>query len=156
MVKNKTVKKTVKTKKEVTIGGYTHTSVKKQSASNALNDLVCNYANSKGAFAFRVNSTGTYRPESTKQKEHQFEGNMSFLSGKTTKTTKGKWTTSKSKQGTSDVLICYKGLFIAVETKIKDKQLPSQKDFEQSVNASGGQYWIVRSIEEFVKRFDEV
>jgi len=53
--------------------------------------------------------------------------------------------------GVPDLLICYSGLFIAVELKSKTgKVKPEQRDMMSAIRKSGGRTFVSRSLEEFI------
>lgn len=55
--------------------------------------------------------------------------------------------------GCSDITGCYKKKFIAVECKIgKNIQSNFQKEFETKVINNGGEYWLIYSLDEFIKK----
>ena len=54
--------------------------------------------------------------------------------------------------GTCDITGCQNGKFVAVECKVgKNTQTPSQVEFQRKVEKAGGEYWLVYSIDEFIK-----
>ena len=54
------------------------------------------------------------------------------------------------KKGTPDIVLCHKGCWIGVEIKAeKGKQNKHQIQAEQAIRSAGGQYFVIRSIEEF-------
>jgi hypothetical protein len=62
---------------------------------------------------------------------------------------------SSGTKGTSDIKAVIKGKFIAIEIKYgKDRQSEAQKDYQTKVEASGGEYWIVRTFDEFMELYE--
>jgi hypothetical protein len=62
---------------------------------------------------------------------------------------------SSGTKGTSDIKAIINGKFIAIEIKYgKDRQSDVQKDYQRKVEASGGEYWIVRDFEQFMELYD--
>ena len=57
--------------------------------------------------------------------------------------------------GISDITIFVPdGKYICAEIKTpKGKQSDSQKKFEKQIKKLGGQYWLIRSVDEFITRF---
>lgn len=54
-----------------------------------------------------------------------------------------------SKPGAPDIIVCYKGRWIGLEIKNeRGRQSPEQKQAEQDIVWAGGEYWVVRSLEE--------
>jgi hypothetical protein len=73
--------------------------------------------------------------------------------------TVGRYQKSGARVGVADVLACMRpsGSFLAIEIKnelTKDKQSPDQKAFAEEITKAGGDYWIVTSYAEFVKRYE--
>lgn len=53
--------------------------------------------------------------------------------------------------GSPDIIAVYNGKFIGVECKDRyGKQSPAQKEFEAKVKKAGGEYWLIRSIDELI------
>ena len=90
-----------------------------------IQSAICEYLAHKGEFFWRQNSGGMYR-----------EGR--FFSTP-------KW----GKNGVPDILIVKDGWFIGLEVKTpKGRQNEAQKLFEKEVKEAGGEYHVVRSIED--------
>lgn len=54
-----------------------------------------------------------------------------------------------NKPGMPDIIVCYKGKWIGLEIKNeKGKQSDFQKEAEIQIKKAGGEYYIVRSVEE--------
>ena len=67
------------------------------------------------------------------------------------KTEKGKYFKS-GKPGCPDVIVCYKGRFIGLEIKTsKGKQSQIQKITESLIKECGGEYYIVKSLDDVLK-----
>ena len=59
-------------------------------------------------------------------------------------------------KGTPDILACYQGLFIAVETKVgKNRMSPAQKIIRQRILTAGGIHIVPYSLEQFISEFKE-
>ena len=56
-------------------------------------------------------------------------------------------------KGSADISATIKGFSIKIEVKIKDQQSENQKKYQESIERAGGQYWLVRSFDEFYKRY---
>ena len=55
------------------------------------------------------------------------------------------------KKGCPDIIICLKGKFIGIEVKNeKGKQSEYQKQAEDEIKQAGGEYYIVRRLEELI------
>ena len=48
-----------------------------------------------------------------------------------------------------------RGTSVKIEVKMKDRQSEYQKEYERSILRSGGEYWLVRSFDEFYDRYQE-
>jgi len=106
--------------------------MKTQSPTNSLTESIIKYLTFKGAFALRINTSG-----------------IPIMKGKTVIS----WRKSKSK-GSADIRAIYKGLSIDIEIKKgNDKLNPDQEYFKERVLQSGGQYWEIRTFEEFEDYF---
>lgn len=56
-------------------------------------------------------------------------------------------------KGSADISATVKGFSIKIEVKINDKQSDNQKKYQESIERSGGQYWLVRSFDQFYERY---
>ena len=56
-------------------------------------------------------------------------------------------------KGSADISATIKGFSIKIEVKIKDQQSENQKKYQESIERAGGQYWLVRTFDEFYKRY---
>ena len=61
-----------------------------------------------------------------------------------------KWIKSNMQPGTADISTTIKGRSVKIEVKIKDRQSPAQKKYQESIERSGGIYIIVRNFDEFI------
>ena len=60
---------------------------------------------------------------------------------------------SGATKGVTDTLIIYKGKTLNIEIKInKDKQSKEQKDIQLSIEKAGGNYWIIKTFDEFINK----
>lgn len=98
---------------------------------------IINFLNSKGHFAFRVNTTGIYDP-------------MNRIFRKPMKESKG----------CPDVLACIQwhgsGLFVGFEIKnelTNDRMREDQKEFHKKVIGANGEAYIIHSFDEFLKLY---
>ncbi len=61
-----------------------------------------------------------------------------------------KWIPGTGTRGTADISAIYLGKSVKIEVKIdRDRQSAAQKEYQQSIEASGGIYLIARSFNEF-------
>ena len=55
-----------------------------------------------------------------------------------------------NERGIPDIIVCYKGMFIAIEIKDgKDRLSPIQKEQLKRIEAAGGKAWAIYNIMEF-------
>lgn len=95
--------------------------------TNRLTNEVIHYLELKGYFCSRIQSQGQYHP------------------------TRGRWIKSKVKRGIGDIIACVDGKFLMIEIKYgKDRQSPYQKAIEKEVQKSGGDYLIVKNINDLL------
>jgi hypothetical protein len=45
---------------------------------------------------------------------------------------------------------------VKIEVKMKDRQSPDQKQYQQAVEQAGGQYWLVRSFAQFLEYYNNM
>jgi Holliday junction resolvase-like predicted endonuclease len=75
----------------------------------------------------------------------------------------GVWDASKgihrkgnTQKGLPDIIACLRGMFVAIEVKAgNDKQSEHQKIVEQEVSGAKGEYWIIRSTDNFLENFEQ-
>lgn len=54
-------------------------------------------------------------------------------------------------KGAPDIVAVIKGQYIGIEIKKpKGVQSPGQKEFQKNLEKAGGQYWLIRSVEELL------
>ena len=58
--------------------------------------------------------------------------------------------------GIGDIMGVYRGRAIAIETKVRDKQLKTQSDFQTAFELAGGLYAICRSVKDAVDALDKL
>ena len=65
-----------------------------------------------------------------------------------------KWTPTSGQKGTADISATIRGRSVKIEVKIgKDRQSADQKAYQEAIERAGGQYWLVRSFEEFMEYY---
>ena len=61
------------------------------------------------------------------------------------------------KKGDPDMVVCYKGFYVAVEAKTPTgRQRPDQKLRQEQIEAAGGIYILARSMKQVVDVLDEI
>lgn len=101
----------------------------------------------RGHLIFIRNNTGTTmftRPDGRRARiKYGKKGSPDFIV----------WKQCDEQHPTPKGVVCtsyFRTFFIEVKTS-KGKQSPSQKEFQKQVEALGGEYWIVRSLEDIIK-----
>lgn len=62
-----------------------------------------------------------------------------------------------SKPGDPDIVVCYKGRYIGIESKTPENRLSKiQKERRTEIINAGGQYWVIRSLDELKKKIEEL
>lgn len=95
--------------------------------TNELTNKITDYINAKGGCAVRINSAAVYDPRLKVYRKRR-----------------------ESDKGVSDILVCWEGMYIAMEVKTgKDRQNDDQKRYEARVNKAGGLYIIIKTWADF-------
>jgi hypothetical protein len=115
--------------------------------ANGLTKCIIDYLNFSGHQAERVNSTG--RPIDNTKIVRDVLGSQRRIGSM-------KWIPGSGTKGTADISATIWGKSVKIEVKMKDKQSPDQKQYELSVIRAGGLYWICRSFEEFLTRYNQI
>jgi preprotein translocase subunit SecA len=115
--------------------------------ANGLTKCIIDYLNLSRHQAERINSSG--RPiDRTKI--------VTDVLGSKRRIGSMKWIPGAGTKGTADISATINGRSVKIEVKMKDRQSPDQKRYEEQVIRAGGLYWIVRSFEEFLNRYNEL
>jgi hypothetical protein len=112
--------------------------------ANGLTKCIIDFVNMKGYLAERTNTMGRV-----------IDGRKTYTDaiGQTKTIGSMKYIPSTGMVGSSDIKVYINGKIIAVEVKMKDKQSEAQKQYQSRIEQAGGQYWIVRSFEEFYNNY---
>lgn len=113
-------------------------------SANSLTKCIIDWLRLNGQQAERINSTGRYVDNSRV---------VSDITGSRKRIGSGKWIPGSGQKGTADISATIKGRSVKIEVKIKDKQSQDQKNYQLSVERAGGEYWLVRSFEEFLMKY---
>jgi len=115
--------------------------------ANGLTKCIIDFLTFSGHQAERINSTG--RPiDQTKV--------VTDVLGRSMRIGSVKWIPGTGTKGTADISAVIRGRAVKIEVKMKDKQSLDQKRYEDQVIRAGGLYWIVRSMEEFLNKYNEL
>ena len=116
-------------------------------SANNLTKCIINFLHLSGHQAERINSTGRYLDGSKVVKD---------CLGRQMRIGSGKWIHGAGQKGTADISATIKGLSVKIEVKMKDKQSPDQKIYQEQVERAGGLYFVARDFTSFKQWFDEL
>jgi len=95
----------------------------------------------------------TFRPQAG---EGGGEGEIIFVPNELSYHRSNYYQTMGVRKGCSDLIVVLKGKVLFIEMKTpKGKQSPEQIDFQRSVEAMGYEYYVVRSLDEFIYRITQ-
>tara|TARA_R110000868_G_scaffold102972_4_gene283640 strand:+ start:317 stop:823 length:507 start_codon:yes stop_codon:yes gene_type:complete len=126
----------------------------KETGANDLTRLVIDFLTLNNCQAERISSQGQYR-DNTKQ--------VTDVIGRVRTIGSGTWTKGTSTAGTADISstipININGNIVGFSVKWevkwqKDVQSNFQKEYESTINNSGGKYFIIRTFDEFIEIYD--
>lgn len=115
--------------------------------ANGLTICILDFLRLQGHQAERINSTGRY-VDNTKI--------VSDVLGFKKRIGSGQWIKGSGQKGTADISSTILGLSVKIEVKMRDRQSPDQIAYQEQVERAGGMYWIVRSFEEFMNKYNEL
>lgn len=115
--------------------------------ANGLTRCILDFLTFSGHQAERVNSTG--RPiDNTKI--------VTDVIGTQRRIGSVKWIPGTGQKGTADISATIWGRAVKIEVKMKDRQSPDQKRYEEQIIRAGGLYWLCHSFEEFLNLYCEL
>ena len=117
--------------------------------ANGLTRCVIDYIRMEGGQAERVSVTGRYIDQSRI---------VTDVIGRVRKIGTGKWIPPSMQKGSADVSSIIKGgKTVKWEIKIgADRQSEAQKNYQKQVESAGGHYFIVRSWEDFLEKYNSL
>jgi hypothetical protein len=116
-------------------------------SANGLTRCILDFLIFSGHQAERVNSTG--RPiDNTKV--------VKDVLGRSMRIGSVKWIPGTGQKGTADISATIWGRAVKIEVKMKDRQSPEQRKYQEAVERAGGRYWLVRSFQEFLTLYCEL
>lgn len=120
----------------------------KDKTANELTRSVVDFLRFNGWQAERINCTG--RPiDNTKV--------VTDVTGFSRRIGSIKWVPTSGQRGTSDISAVVHGKSIKIEIKIlKDRQSQYQKDYQQQIERAGGIYWVIKSFDEFLIKYNQL
>jgi hypothetical protein len=111
------------------------------SSANNLTKAIIKYIELMGYQAERISNTGRYVDNTKKFKNIQ---------GQTMQVGSGQYIPGTGTKGTSDISSTIKGKSVKIEVKFgKDRQSEAQKDYQSTIERSGGIYYIAKDFESF-------
>ena len=125
---------------------YAFPKVKYQtSTSNGITKYIVDFIRLQGWQAERINSTGSVRMETV--------NHASGITGK-----KVSFNRSTGQKGTADISATINGKSVKIEVKnkaTKDRMSADQRRYRDMIQATGGVYYIARTIPDFLSWYDE-
>jgi hypothetical protein len=115
--------------------------------ANGLTKCVKEFLELSGYQAERINTMG--RPIDNRKQVTDVLGRTKTIGTMT-------WGKSTATKGSSDISATIQGRSVKIEVKIgKDRQSEDQKIYQSNIESSGGQYWIVKNFDDFMKKYEE-
>lgn len=111
--------------------------------ANGLTKCIIDWLIFSGHQAERINSTGRYLDNSKV---------VSDVLGTKKRIGSGKWIPGTRTKGTADISATIRGKSVKIEVKMKDRQSPDQKAYQEAIEKAGGLYWICHSMDEFLNQ----
>lgn len=112
--------------------------------ANGLTRCIIDYLEFNGCQAERISTTGRM-VDNTKT--------FTNVLGITKQIGSKKWIKGSGTKGSADISATINGKSVKIEVKIgKDRQSEHQKKYQESIEKSGGIYWIAKSFEDFIKQ----
>lgn len=113
--------------------------------ANQLTRAIIDFLNFSGHQAERINCTG--RAVDNTKVVTDVLGDMRHIGSV-------KWLPTSGQKGTGDISATIWGWSVKIEVKMKDRQSEDQKKYQKQVEAAGGKYWLVRSFEDFLNKYN--
>jgi hypothetical protein len=115
--------------------------------ANGLTKCVKEFLELSGYQAERINTMG--RPIDNRKQVTDILGRTKTIGSMT-------WGKSTATKGSADISATILGRSVKIEVKIgKDRQSEDQKIYQAKIESSGGQYWIVKNFDDFIKKYEE-
>ena len=114
-------------------------------SANGLTKCVVDFINLSGHQAERINTMGRMI-DNRKQ--------VTDVIGRTKTIGSAKYIPTTGTKGSADISATIFGRSVKIEVKFaKDRQSQAQKDYQAMIERAGGQYWIVKTFEDFYDKF---
>lgn len=115
--------------------------------ANGLTRCITDFLQLSGHQAERINTMG--RPIDNRKQVTDVIGRTKTIGSMT-------WGKSTATKGSADISATIHGRSVKIEVKIgKDRQSEDQKVYQANIERSGGQYWIAKNFDDFIKKYDE-
>ena len=115
--------------------------------ANGLTRCITDFLQLSGHQAERINTMG--RPIDNRKQVTDVIGRTKTIGSLT-------WGKSTATKGSADISATIQGRSVKIEVKIgKDRQSEDQKIYQSNIESSGGQYWIVKNFDDFMKKYEE-
>lgn len=114
--------------------------------ANGLTKCIIAWVNLNGGQAERISNTGRYIDNSRI---------VTDVLGNRKKIGSGKYIPGTGTNGTADISATIRGRSVKIEVKIgADKQSDAQKEYQKTVEAAGGVYFIAKDFDEFLNWYN--
>ena len=111
--------------------------------ANALTKAIIRWVELNGGQAERISTQGTF-----------IKGKVVGVGMYGVKQLQGKYVPTQGVKGSADISAIISGRSVKIEVKMKDKQSPAQIAYQLAIERAGGQYWLVRSFDEFINQWE--
>lgn len=120
----------------------------RQDSANGLTRCIIDWLRFCGHQAERVNTMGVYR----------IKKNVAVdVIGRARTLDESKWVPGTATRGSADIHATVNGRSVKIEVKYgRDRLSEAQKEYGESVMRAGGLYWVVGSLDEFEKYYNEI
>jgi len=115
--------------------------------ANSLTKAIIDFLRLSGHQAERINNTGRYL-DGSKVVTDVLDRQMKIGSGK--------WIPGSGQKGTADVSAVIRGWSVKIEVKMRDRQSPDQKAYQEAIKQAGGIYLIVNNFEVFMDAYNQI
>lgn len=114
-------------------------------SANNLTRCVIDFLQLSGHQAERINTMG--RPIDKREQVTDVIGKTKTIGSMT-------WGKSTATKGSADISATIQGRSVKIEIKYgKDRQSEDQKKYQAAIEASGGQYWIAKTFDDFYEKY---
>jgi hypothetical protein len=115
--------------------------------ANGLTKCIIEFLELSNHQAERINTMG--RPIDNRKQVTDVIGRTKTIGSMT-------WGKSTATKGSADISATIQGRSVKIEVKIgKDRQSEDQKVYQTNIEKSGGQYWIAKNFDDFIKKYDD-